>query len=232
MKIMKTLRKIAKPFGPKAFRNRGRMIADLNWKGFLQWLALAAFLLVLGFVVSLLINQGNLRDTILFSGILFQLAGLGTVVKGLLEARKLFKKRLLRLSMRQWIYWFLSGTRTYSGSVNLTACGIFTAAPELGSPQLSTGKPSLEDRIKNLETRLDQIQKNNAAEIDALKEKIGHVATAEQATREQQVNDLDERLEAAVIGGIRLEVAGVAYLFLGIVMSSAPMELANLITAP
>jgi len=165
-------------------------------------------------------------------GMFFQLLGVGTVALGIKEVRRLFDKPSLRTWTREWLQRFPSlrekhATTTAAaggggGAISFSGHGLGTVGlgPDAG----------LQERITKLEKdflwllgllgQYDQRARAAHAELAA-------VDAREQDDRSKVDAELNRKLEESAIGGIALEVMGLVWLTLGIVLASTSVEIAH-----
>lgn len=179
---------------------------------------------------------GELATRVKATGFLFQLLGLVIVVLGLSEARKLFGRPSISRGFLSWLralaMRIMRGPPSASGqSARVGTAREFDQALPLcdkeGSP------PTLEARLKRIETRLDAVQGSTAALTRRMSDAERDMAErieAEASTRENADAELWHQLEEAVIGGIHLEFIGVCYLSVGMVLTTFPADIAEIMT--
>lgn len=170
----------------------------------------------------------DLADRVRWVGLAYQLLGLGAVVFGLNQCRKHFKRPALLISAG---YWFLElvfgivGRRLRQDVVIHVGTGRMQMTGHAVRVLQHGG--TLEDRIVRLEleTReLQEVSAENQREIERTNRRIGHQIEEEQRLREAADKEVRGLLETATIGGIRLELWGLAFLYFGITLTSIPAE--------
>jgi hypothetical protein len=201
------------------------------------WLAVAAAMLVIPYVfaATLLGVPIELADRLRWSGMLFQFAGLAMVVVGLNLSRQVFEQSSIWKAIVAWL-----GRARYMvvppKPVNVSATAQAGAALMAGGEAtVSVGKgTSIEDRVARLEEdlkRLDGKLAETKKDVGKLRSETNEKIDKERSERRCEDQKISKRLETAAIGGIHLELAGVAYLVVGIALASVPDESAGLLRA-
>lgn len=203
-----------------------------------QWLAVAIVLFGLPYVfpVAHFGVSANLADRVRWSGMLFQFAGLATVVWGLNRSRQLFDRSSLWKAIGQWL-----GRVRYivrpPKAMTVTATGLSAGAATVsgtGAVLSVTSGGTLEERVARLEHDAKRIEaKLSDIDRDIRKLRSETNEHIERERRDWQASDrtISEQLETATIGGIHLEVAGLVFLFVGIAFATMPREIAWLVQA-
>jgi uncharacterized protein YgiM (DUF1202 family) len=102
-----------------------------------------------------------------------------------------------------------------------------------GALSVSKGA-SIEDRVARLEDdlkRLDGKLAETKQDVRNLRSEANEKMDKERSERYSDDQKISKRLETAAIGGIHLELAGVAYLVVGITLTSVPDVFVALISA-
>ena len=206
--------------------------ADLvTWlrTGWIGWLALTTpFLVFLFFFLTLMCWEPRIRLT----GMLLELAGLLTVALGLRETRKLFRRQGLLSFV--WNYlaavplpWKAQHHTIVLGAGCIVLDGATSSAHMTVSP--APGTP-LEDRVARLEKEAERLSVE-AFQIRQSIEDAGReyrqAIKAEAEKRKAGDQKTGMQLEEAVAGGLHLEMIGVCWIALGILLATASNEIAN-----
>jgi hypothetical protein len=177
----------------------------------------------------------EVTDRLRWSGMLFQFAGLAMVVVGLNLSRQVFGQSSIWKAIVAWFgrarYMMVppkavTATTHLSGtaSVGLSAAGALS---------VSKGA-SIEDRVARLEDDLKRLNGKLAEtkqDVRNLRSETNEKIDKERSERYSDDQKISKRLETAAIGGIHLELAGVAYLVVGITLTSVPDVFVALIPA-
>lgn len=199
------------------------------------WLAIAALLLGIPYMLPAgrLGVSAELADRVRWSGMLFQFAGLATVVCGLNRSRQLFDRPSLWRASAHWlgrVRHIFRRPKTVdisaalsAGLASVSANAVVSSAAPRGT--IDERVTRLEAELKRLETKISKTDR----EIRHLEHKTSDRLDRERTQRTAQDRKISSQLETATIGGIQLEAAGVAYLFVGIFLASVPREAACLL---
>lgn len=199
------------------------------------WLAVAAVMFGLPYLfpVAAFGLDATISDRVRWSGMLFQFAGLATVVWGLNRSRELFDRPSLWKAIGQWLgraRHIVKPPPPISATANLGAGA--AAAMGTAEARVKVSGGTLEDRVKRLEEEADRLDKKlseTRRNLSELRSETNQRLGRERAERVADDRKVSRQLETATIGGIHLEVAGLAYLFVGIAMTAVPAEVAWLL---
>jgi hypothetical protein len=183
------------------------------------WLGIGGVAFVI-FVAWLL--STTLCATVRYTGTMLQILGLITVASGLIKLRRQFGRAPF---IANWFRKFkaafilpksIFGEASSSFAFNDEAHAVLRAAP--GSP--------LEPRVLMLEQNLDSLR----AEIRQLRREFGDKIEESVQRESQQRQDGDKEtahmIEEVAVGGLHLESVGLIWLFLGVLATSIPDEIA------
>lgn len=201
------------------------------------WLWLAIAITALGlpysFPAHFIDSSVELADRVRWSGMLFQFLGLATVVWGLNTSRQLFGRTSLWKAGVQWVRrlrYIIKPLKPVSATGNIQAAA--AAAAGFGAAVAVYASNRIEDRVAKLEGDMRKMEQNvigiNRDVLNARSEMRERINT-ERDERQSGDRKVSQQLEEATIGGIHLEVAGLAYLYLGILFTSVPRETACLL---
>lgn len=161
------------------------------------------------------------------SGLFLQVAGVLTVAKGLHDTRKLFGRPSLRQHAVRWFKQFPRfGVDTPmavgSGSGSSTGSSI-------GSAMILPGPAaSLEERVASLAQELIRtsglVQETRQRLAEESRDR-GREIDSERCERRSGDERVRQLIEEAAAGGLHLELTGVVWLLLGVVLSTAPNEI-------
>lgn len=202
------------------------------------WLVRAAIIFGIPFLVpaTLLGLPAGLPDRMRWSGMLFQFAGLAMVVVGLNLSRQVFGRNSIWKAIIQWLgraRYIVVPLKPITGRGDLRA-----GLAMMGDAEVTVSgrkeSQNIDERVAALEAelgRLDGKLTETRQEVRKLQSDTNDRIINEQAERQSEDQKISKRLETAAIGGIHLELAGVAYLVVGIALTSVPDEIAALIRA-
>lgn len=208
-------------------RNLGRVIRD-GWPiGLFLVGCLVAWLVAVPFGESL-------QEKLQWSGWALQIFGLWTVAKGIRDTRKQFG----RPSARDWlITWLKRIPKALSKPTDVSGTGTTAEASAVArGPSSRLGvRPdaSVEEKLEALEKRLDNLEENVNEVRSEMRKKVSQLKkdlSKERRERAKEASKLKRQLEDLSVGGLTLEAVGVAWLLLGITLSSLPGEVASLLS--
>ena len=161
-----------------------------------------------------------------WAGMLLQLAGLGFVIKGLIELQKVFNQgvsQLIRARLLRFKHIFFPPP-----PLIISATGLAAGSSRMsGHATLSVNRSdaTTEERIEQLETRLQDLTERVASERQEERKRWNEFdaqLSTERQARQRDSSDVKHTVEKATIGGVGLEFVGVVYLFFGIILATTP----------
>ena len=166
------------------------------------------------------------------TGLVLQLLGIGTVIWGISETRALFGHPSFASKARAWLSRFLLLRR----NVVVAVGGISSSASTVKGRAYGThglgANPTIEDRFEALEKnvnsiheRISQTQKEMDEEFQKAVDALKHEALSRQA----EDRAIREKLEATGTGGVHISAIGASWLFVGVILSTAAIEIAALL---
>lgn len=202
-----------------------------SWLAEARYAWLATVVIVVALVVSLRPNTSE--SAIRLTGLVLQVLGVGTVIWGISETRALFGHPSFKVKAKLWLERFplmrrniVSGAGAGSlGVVTGKARGYCTHRPHGSNPTAEERLESLERNIVLIHERLSSTER----EMDEGFRKIVEAVKAEEQERQTQGKDIREKLEAIGIGGVHISAIGASWLFVGVVLSTAGVEIAELL---
>jgi len=191
----------------------------------LLWLALGVAAVALFIAFGSNTSESRIRIT----GLGLQVLGLATVIWGLRKTGQLFGRPTLLVALLAWLSRFPSYQPRIVGAVGTITAG--ATASGRGSVRASAPPDaSLKKKIEVLERNLGFV----SAEVEQLYRELGRThREMKDALRDevQQRGDSDEKLhkhlEAAQAGGLYVATMGTLWLFIGVSMSTASLELSK-----
>jgi hypothetical protein len=198
------------------------------------WPSRYFFLSVAVNIVALVISlRPHTTETVIrLTGLALQLLGISTVVWGISETRSLFGHPSLTSKAKAWF------SRLLLLRQNVVI------APESDSFQVTSGKAMIyqmsgvganltpdarldayEKNIVLLHERISQMQK----EVDKDFQKAADLLKRETQQRQAENGKIRQTLEATGTGGIHISAIGASWLFFGVILSTAAVEIAKLI---
>lgn len=193
---------------------------------FARWLIWTALLFIFcGVLIPLVFgHQPTLESRFRWAGLGLQLAGLCSVVVGLLESRTIFGKP----SLREMIAMFFGAEKPKRGvSLSGEMVALFLSDADV---RVKVGTTDINKRLDQLEQDVNALwERSQKAEANLKGLEDRTVARLDELRRDREEEELNLRakLEAAAIGGIHLEFYGVGFLLFGIVFATIPTELGS-----
>jgi hypothetical protein len=185
------------------------------------WLSLTVLILILFWRAP-----GELADRVRWAGALFEALGVAMVVIGVDRARRSFGKPSVFKGIWIWatdfrfIFWrrprrTISVDQTLPMASNLSVATTITRASR-----------SVEERVTELEKQISALQVNFDQKLDEGVREVLAELDKEAAARRAADQTVSQRLEEGIVGDSSLELAGAAYLCLGIVLVDLSGEVA------
>lgn len=164
------------------------------------------------------------------AGLVLQVLGIGTVAVGIRDTRSVFGHPSLCRRLMEWFGRFpVYGGREVVIGMGATSLGMagLRARVLISAPP---GTASLESRVEALEKNLNFLRD----EIDALHHeaekntrRLTEGISEEKQERVAEDQKLGKRLESATAGGLHISAMGVTWLFAGVTLSTASLEIAG-----
>jgi hypothetical protein len=189
------------------------------WAGFLTTLAALAWCLALG------ATEPVFRIT----GLVLQLLGVSTIAWGLSETRAFFGRPAIASTVRNYFKAapFLPA-RHVSATANITLGGMTVKGRGYGTENPAT--PAVEDRLTALESNIQRIHNRITGlehEYDAEFRQLTAAVKDESSARSSELAAVNSRLERFGTGGIHISAIGAVWLFVGLILSTAGVEIAR-----
>jgi hypothetical protein len=169
-----------------------------------------------------------------WTGMLLQIGGVGTVAWGLSKTRQLFGRQGIGESIIRWaaaIPEQFHCPKPVSASINMDMAGVSQSMT--GPVRISAKMKSLEEKVSWL---LDQVEKLENRMEDLSREgrqrekKLKGLIDEESSERESADENISQQIEEVAIGGLHLELMGLVWLVVGIVLSSFPVVLGGVLS--
>lgn len=208
----------------------------VNWlKRFFNWLrSWKIEILTLGVILfSILFLAYILKPTeshIRLTGLFLQLAGLLTILYGIVKTRELFglpslfSSALIRL--RAFPRWHIPPLKITVDA----AVGTMTASGRVSIRHKPPPDASLEDRIRSIEINFDTLDGTVIAlqqQIDEAERTRAQVLDEERTIRRTEILAVRQKLELTETGGLDISLGGLVWLAVGLILSTASPELAK-----
>ena len=205
----------------RAFRNWSFRMRLWLWEARYTWL----FLMLCAAVVLVVHALGCTERQVRLTGMLFQLSGVLTIAWGLRHKRKLFYKPHAFAAALNWLKRFPPfRLPAVNASANqITVLPIVCARGRTGPPPGA----SIEQRVARLESHYDALYDQVGA-LETSSRRAGRelreTLQTESGARRAADEQLTARLDAAVAGGLQLELLGVVFFLIGILLGTSSPE--------
>lgn len=205
--------------------------ATLRWLAtpYHVWLCLAVTAVAL--LISLRPNTAE--PVIRLTGLALQLLGVLTIAWGISKTRAMFGRPSIGSNIRAWLT-AAPFLRPYHGSATIRMSAGGATVKARGHATHGAGEnPTTESRLDALEKNLGVVHQRITGLAQEYDQELRHLASSvktEQASRVQQVTVVNARLEELGTGGVHISAIGAAWLFVGLVLSTAGPELAKLVS--
>lgn len=195
------------------------------------WTWLSFFILIV-YVVSIFqkghAERISLDTRLRWMGMLFQFAGLFGVIYGLRESRKIFNRPSFSSAIMAWVNELVGIFRKPTvRNINIETLGIDLAL-SIGSPRLTVPE-SLEEKVSRIERELGELEQHVQEGFKKIDRETKALVETERGTRAREIGRTNQMIETAIIGGINIELGGVLFLFLGVLLTSIPEWCVNLL---
>jgi hypothetical protein len=189
------------------------------------------WLIVVVFLIAIFLPQfvGKAEDVLRWSGLVLQLLGIGVVAYTLRARSKLFDRGSVVSLATAWLK---RAPRFRPPSITLTGIGTAYATSEacgvggvVTDPQLD--KP-IEAQLEVIRKQVDAIEQQFAAftsQTNNLGGQLQAQLDAEQSERSRQHAKMKKTIGSLATDSLHLEVAGVLWLAVGMVLSTIPREI-------
>jgi len=208
----------------------GRILAQCKWllEGWWWW----AGFLVLAVALRVSFHPGTSEFEVRVSGLVLQWLGVGTVAVGLRKARKMFGRPRPMTSFRAWLSRRPSWGRRDVMVADALPVGVSGSAA-IGRPWSPVDPESpIAEQVGALTKNVEQLKERLAAaenNLDCLAHEHIETLRREQQIRAEHDDALQAKLEVAETGGFYISLMGVICLFIGLLLTSVPREIAQLL---
>ncbi len=210
--------------------NHSRLTAVWPWLAEARYAVLAAAVVFAALVISL--RPHTTERVIRLTGLVLQLLGILTVIWGIRETRALFGHASITTKARTWLGRFPLLRRDVTvtvGSAELSLAGGRASAYVTHGPGAN---PTIESRLTAVESNVASIHKRintTLKEMDEYSQKAASALKREEQVRQVEGGAIRAKLEATGTGGVHISAIGASWLFVGLVLSTAALEIAELL---
>lgn len=174
------------------------------------------------------------EDGLRYAGVFLELAGILTVVIGILDKRAAFNRPGFWVLLKQWVAQFPSFR---SRSANVSGSAAITASGSIVSGHLTT-RPgpgaSLESRVIALESQLLSLQEHtNTIQQEAQErdQRLNARVDEESERRASEIQKLFKKFEEFGADNLHLETVGILWLVVGLITSNLPREIMSFLAS-
>lgn len=207
-----------------------RLRAVPRWLDEARHLWIALLVVLAAFVIAF--RPGTTEPVIRLTGLVLQIFGLFTVAWGIAETRALYGHKPFYKLFAEWALRFPPlgrPVRLKGGSASISATvSIGSGWGTIGAEPGAT----LEQRVEALEKNLPLIHKRISGVESSLGAKVQNVAdklSQEERARRAEDEVIAKRLESTATGGVHISAIGVVWLFFGVTLSTAGIEIQQLL---
>ena len=207
--------------------NLSRFKALLPWLGEARYVWLALAVSIAALVIAL--RPGTTEPVIRLTGLVLQILGIGTVAWGISETRALYGHKPMFAIARGWLERFPLRRRNIvlgaAGIASASALGRARGHVTHGAPP----NPTVNDRLDALEKNIGALHDRIGATQKEMDEEVSKLKTAvsdEARKREQEDQGNRKLVEMTATGGVHISAIGAVWLFVGVILSTAGVEIA------
>ena len=207
--------------------NLSRFKALLPWLGEARYVWLALAVSIAALVIAL--RPGTTEPVIRLTGLVLQILGIGTVAWGISETRALYGHKPMFAIARGWLERFPLRRRNIvlgaAGIASASALGRARGHVTHGAPP----NPTVNDRLDALEKIIGALHDRIGATQKEMDEEVSKLKTAvsdEARKREQEDQGNRKLVEMTATGGVHISAIGAVWLFVGVILSTAGVEIA------
>lgn len=183
-------------------------------------------------VLSYLLS-GDLATQFRYAGVFLEVFGFALVAFGIGKTRKQFGHPGL---WRDIISWFKSVALAVHSpepiDLKIASANMQHTVPSIQwRSEGIVGPPGLEHRVKVVEQELEHLTAETRESVRRLESDLANVVESlflERDLRQSEHDRVASRLEQFAVGGLRYEIVGLVWLFLGTIASNLPEECARI----
>lgn len=172
-------------------------------------------------------------DQVRYAGMVLQVLGVGTVAVGLSSARRLFGRPSIWQRITAWVRRVPEVIRPKAQVVKGRLSAELPRLEGEGSGfVISQADGPVEARVEELERAVEAIRHRMSSQKQALSQKVAHVRAGldeESVGRMESDHEILRKLEEFSVGGVHLEIVGLLWIVLGVVLATIPREVLSLL---
>jgi hypothetical protein len=176
------------------------------------------------------LRPGTTEPIVRWTGLFLQLLGIGTVITGIEQTRRLFDHPSLLSIAMSWLREF----PPYKRNVVLgAAAGILGMAGAKARGYVTSNPPpnaSIEERVASLERNVGHLNKRIDEAFDELdKTQSEQTGALEKEKQERAAEDtrIASKLETSGTGGLHISAIGALWLLIGVTLGTGSVEIAK-----
>jgi hypothetical protein len=192
------------------------------------WLALVVILPALIFALRPQTSEPSIRLT----GLFLQLLGIATVIWGISETREFFGHPSFFTKTKKWFGKCQLLGKSVIATANIGALSLATLNARAHSSHGPGPNPTIETRIDSLERNIALLHERISGTEKEMDDEFGKILYAlknEEQARQTEDKIIHEKLEATGTGGMHISAIGASWLFVGVILSTAGIEIAELL---
>jgi hypothetical protein len=206
------------------------LVKHLTVEALLVWLVSGGIAISWGLAYCF---ASNLSNQIRYTGTALQFSGLVTVAIGISQLRRMFGKTPVLECVGNWFRRLVGIFRKpVTGYANVSQGGAVGGGTGFVTTFTASSKLKLKERVERLEKELKNLKEDHSNKLRDLSCNLSRVETLvhdEGNKRQTGDADISKKLEEVAVGGIHLEMVGLVWLLLGMLGTSIPKELADLL---
>jgi hypothetical protein len=210
--------------------NTTRLKAVGTWLAEARYAWLSVAVICAALVISL--RPRTTETVIRLTGLSLQLLGIGTVIWGISATRAVFGHPSFGAKTKAWLSRFpLLRRNAVVGVGGASFSAAFGKARAYGThgpgpnPTIESRLDALEKNVTSLHERISGTQK----EMDEEFQKSTDALRREEQSRQAEDHAIRKKLEATGIGGVHISAIGASWLFVGVILSTAAIEISALL---
>jgi hypothetical protein len=208
--------------------NISRLNNLCHWLAEARYAWLSAGVILIALIISLRPNTPE--PVIRLTGLFLQVLGIATVIWGISETRAFFGHPTFAAKTKSWLTRFPLLRRNTVISVGTASLALLTSKVRAHSIHNLGPNPNIEARIESLERNIVLIHDRIAGaekEIDEESQKVTNALKSEEHARKSEDNEIHKKLEVTGTGGVHISAIGASWLFFGVILSTAAVEIAE-----
>jgi len=209
--------------------NWSKRIFSWLWDAKYLWLAL---IIILGPSSYALFVPEITESRIRLAGLFLQLCGVLTVLFGILDLRKRFDHPSLLAMCKHWLMSFPPyHLPKRTANLNVELGGYVLTAGGVTMTHRAGPNATLEDRVRVLESNVDRLEHLSTElqlQVNQENRERGQELLSERQSRVRELEGVRSFLETTQTSGVYLSLIGLVWVFVGLIMSTASIEIAQL----